>query len=123
MLQRLRTLRYEPQTEKSQNVFARPFAGIGKDLRKSTDTETEIKDHGDKHKLENGEKSPPTKRLKTDSNNSDKENKALSSPPAKMILSPSKFGPSIPQKEISGNVLILICVFCFSGLKPKWCIV
>ena len=105
MLQRLRTLRDEQQTE--NDVFARPFAGIGKDIRRSTDSEPEMKEHGDKHRLENGEKNPPPKRLRTETS-PDHGNKVLSSPRAKMILSPSKFGPNIPQKEISGKTFLFI---------------
>ena len=100
MLQRLKLLRDEQQSENSPDAFARPFAGIGKDLRKTSDSDSEPQARVDKHRLENGEKSPPAKRLRKES--SDHEEKGFCSPLPRMILSPSKFGPNIPQKEITG---------------------
>ena len=104
MLQRLRVLRDEQQIENSPDAFARPFAGIGRDLRKTSDSDSELQARADKHRFENGEKSPPAKRLRTES--SDKEEKVICSPVPRMILSPSKFGPNIPQKEITGKIFL-----------------
>lgn len=99
MLQRLKALRDQQEAEVSQDPFARPFAGIGKDKRKLSDSESDRE--AEKHTLENGQKSPPAKRPRH--NSSDGENKNLS-PVSKMILSPSKFGPAISQREISGEL-------------------
>ncbi len=101
MLKRLHEIRRQQSSEKeNQKKISRPFAGIGKDLRKSSDSEdSEISFKENISAVENGLGSPPHKKFK-----SEVEEK-FPSPKPKMLLSPSKFGPAIVQKEISGSTL------------------
>ncbi len=100
MLQRLHEIRRQQASEKdNQKKITRPFAGIGKDLRKSSDSEdSEISFKENISSIENGLGSPPHKKFK-----SELEEEKFPSPKPKMLLSPSKFGPAIVQKEISGK--------------------
>ncbi len=111
MLRRLEALRDEQQSGHSVGGFCRPFAGIGNDFRKNSSGSNLEQQSAleEKRKHENGENSQPAKKLRTDV--VDAINKENASPVARMFLSSSKFGPPIPQTEISGEFLFLNFLF------------
>ncbi len=108
LLQRLHTLRNEKQNEAEQpgDEFLRPFAGIGNDTSPQVIERPEAQTCTDeKRKLEAEEGSSPAAKKARLDDSTDKENTSPAARP-RMVLSSSKFGPAIPQKEISGGLCV-----------------